>query len=72
MTAALALVQVILPLIPSITTGLAELWQFINTVRAAAQQTAEWTPEMEAAYQASLKATATDPAYQPDPGSATV
>lgn len=66
MTAALALVQVILPLLPSIEAGAVELWNFINTVHTAAQQTGEWTPELEASYQAALKATATDPAYQPD------
>jgi hypothetical protein len=66
MTAALALVQIILPLIPQITAGAEELWAFVNTVRSAAQQSAVWTPELEAQYQASLKATATDPAYQPD------
>ena len=63
---ALILVQMILPLIPQITTGVAELWKFINTVRTAAQQSAEWTPAMEQQYQDALKATASDPAYQPD------
>lgn len=66
MGAALALVQVILPLIPKITEGAEELWAFIKRVRSAAQQTTEWTPELEAQYQASLKATANDPAYLPD------
>lgn len=66
MQAALALVQIILPLIPQITEGVTELWAFVNKVRAAAQQSREWTAEMELQYQASLKMTATDPAYQPD------
>jgi len=66
MTAALALVQIILPLLPSIESGAVELWNFINTVRGAAQQSAVWTTDMEASYQATLKATTTDPAYQPD------
>ena len=66
MSAALVLVQMILPLMPQIITGAEELWKFIATTRKAAIQSTEWTPVMEAQYQAALKATATDPAYQPD------
>jgi hypothetical protein len=66
MTTALALVQIILPLLPSIETGAVQLWNFINSVRSAAQQSAEWTPALEQAYLAALAATKTDPAYQPD------
>ena len=66
MATALALVQILLPLLPSIETGAVQLWNFINSVRSAAQQSGEWTSEIEAAYRAALQATSTDPAYQPD------
>ena len=66
MSAAIVLVQMILPLMPQIITGAEELWKFISVTRSAAQQSAEWTPALEAQYQAALKATANDPAYQPD------
>lgn len=66
MAATLLIVNGLLPLLPSITTGAAELWKFITTVRTAAQQSNEWTPALETAYQQALLATANDPAYQPD------
>lgn len=63
---AIALAQIAIQLAPIVETGAAQLWGFINSVRAAAAQTGEWTPEIEAAYRASLQATHRDPAYQPD------
>ncbi len=66
MSFAIALVQLLLPLMPKIVVGAEELWKFIDKTREAAQQTGEWKPEIEAAYQQSLLDTKTDPAYQPD------
>jgi hypothetical protein len=63
---ALALAQLLIPLIPTIASGVEHLIAFIGSVRAAAQQTGEWTPAMEEAFRAALLATKTDPAYQPD------
>lgn len=63
---AAALIQVFIALLPLVQTGVMELIAFINTLRAAAQQTGEWTPEQEAAYRAALFAKTNDPAYKPD------
>lgn len=62
----IALANIIVSLLPTITTGITHLIEFVKSVRTAAQQTAAWTPEMESAFLAALKATTTDPAYQPD------
>lgn len=50
----IALAQVILAMLPTITTGAEHLFQFVDRVRTAAQQSEEWTPEMEAAFQREL------------------
>jgi len=62
---ALALAQIAIQLLPTVTTGVEELIAFINTIRSAAQQSGEWTPAHEDAYRASLFATTKDPAYAP-------
>jgi hypothetical protein len=51
---------------PLVTTGTEHLLAFVEKTRAAAQQTGEWPPEAEAAYQARLLAKADSPAAQPD------
>jgi hypothetical protein len=61
-----ALAQIILQLLPTITTGARELWAFVAKTRIAAQQSGEWSHEAEVAYQAEVLRTATDPAWQPD------
>lgn len=66
MSNALALVQIIMPLLPTITTGVNHLIAWIQSVRTAAQQANEWTDEMEIAFRKSLEETKTNPAYQPD------
>lgn len=63
---AVALAQAILALIPLATSGTQHLWNFVNATRAATQQTGEWTPEAEAAYQAALLRKADAPESQPD------
>ena len=63
---AIAVAQAILALMPLITTGTENLVAFIEKVRSAAQQTGEWPPEAEAAYQARILAKADSPAAQPD------
>ncbi len=60
MSAIVALITQLLGLVPTIMTA-------ATAVRGAAQQTGEWTPEAEAAYQASLGSGANDPAQKPDP-----
>lgn len=66
MVAALAIVQSLLGFMPLITTGAEHLWDFIHHVRAAAQQSGEWTPELEAAYRVRLAEKADRPESQPD------
>jgi hypothetical protein len=66
MTAALALLPTVLTYLPTIESGVEHLWAWVNGVRTAAQQSAEWTTEMENQYRAALIATGKDPAYQPD------
>lgn len=56
----------ILASLPVVIQSVTALINWINTVRAAAQQTGDWTPGLEAQHQAMLLATKTDPAWQPD------
>jgi hypothetical protein len=67
MTAALALLPIILQYLPQVTVGVEQLIAWINSIRSAASQTGEWTDVLEAQYRASLLATVNDPAWQPDP-----
>ncbi len=66
MTAALALLPVILQALPTVEVGVSSLISWVENVRTSAQQSGEWTPELESAYQASLLASKTNPAYLPD------
>ncbi len=63
---ALAIAQAILALMPLVTTGTEHLFAFIQSVRSAALQTGEWTPEMETTFQLRLLAKADLPQSQPD------
>ena len=58
--------QLALALLPMVQTGVGEFIAWINSLRAAAQQAGEWTPEQESAYRAALLAKKNDPAYKPD------
>lgn len=66
MTAFLTLLPTILGLIPTLTVGVEHLFTFIMSVRTAAMQSKEWTPEMEDLFIKSLIDTALQAAYQPD------
>ena len=66
MGAALALAAQIIPLLPTIETGVASLVAFISNVRSAATQSKEWTPDMEKAFLDSLLAMATEHAWLTD------
>jgi hypothetical protein len=61
----IALAQIVIQLLPSITTGVEQLIAYIHQVRTVTQQTGEWTPDLEAKFRASLIACGKDPAYQP-------
>lgn len=52
--------------LPSIIQGGTALWDFITQIRTTAQQTGEWTPEAEAAYQAQLTAANNAPESKTD------
>lgn len=66
MTAALALIPIILQYLPQITLGVENLVAWIASIRLAAKQTGEWTDAMEAQYRASLLQAGIEPEYQPD------
>lgn len=67
MTTAVALIQVLGPLLPLLTGDISKLIAWIESVRAAAQQTGEWTADAESAYQQSILLRASAPEQQPDP-----
>jgi hypothetical protein len=67
MTAALALLPVVLKYLPTVESGAEHLWAWVMSIRTAAQQSAVWTDELEAQFRATLQACGKDPAYQPDP-----
>lgn len=60
------LLPIVLQYLPTIETGAEHLWAWVTSVRAAAQQSGEWTDENETQFRAALQAAGKDPAYQPD------
>jgi hypothetical protein len=66
LTIALAAVQTILPLLPTIGGDVEKVIAWIEDVKSAAQQTGQWTPAIDAAYVAALLATRQNQDYQPD------
>jgi hypothetical protein len=61
-----ALAAEALQYLPMVVTGVEKLWSWIEGVRSANQQSAEWTPEIEAKFQAALLARVNSPEQQPD------
>lgn len=55
--------------LPGLISSTFAILGYIQKVRAAAQQSSEWTPEMEQQYQGLLDAAKDAPAWQPDPES---
>jgi hypothetical protein len=66
MAAILPLLPGLIALIPTITTGLSSLIAFIASIRTAAKQTSEWTPELEALFVNALIAKASTDAWKTD------
>ena len=66
MTAALALLPVVLKYLPTVEAGAEHLWAWVMGIRSALQQSAEWTDDLENQFRAALQACGKDPAYQPD------
>jgi hypothetical protein len=58
--------QALLALLPGIISGIPAVIKWITDIRMAAQQTGEWTLEIETQFQAMLAATNSQPQWQPD------
>jgi len=56
----------VLTYLPQLLAAGKSLWEFVIKIRDAAQQSAEWTPEHEAQFQAALLALGNAPESQPD------
>jgi hypothetical protein len=56
----------ILPYLPQMISAGEKLWSLVSTVRSAAQQSGEWTPDHEAQFQAGLVAMGQAPESLPD------
>lgn len=66
MAAILVLLPQLIALIPLINTGVGKLISFIAAIRTAAQQSAQWTPELEAAFVNAIIAKASTDAWKTD------
>ena len=66
MPAILALLPQLISLLPTMRAGASEFVAWVQSIRKTAQQSGEWTPELEAAFLEALAARLIDPAYQPD------
>jgi hypothetical protein len=66
MTAALALASTIIAALPTIEGDISGLISWIGSVRSAAKQSAQWTPELETDFLEALLASAKTKAWQPD------
>ena len=66
MASILALLPGLIALIPTITTGISSLIAFIAAIRSAAQQSGEWTPELERLFVDNLIAKASTDAWKTD------
>lgn len=65
MTASVAL-QLAMALLPSIQHGVEQFIVWMESLRAAAKQSGEWTPEQDEAFRQSIMNKTGNPAYQPD------
>ena len=60
----------VLTYLPQILSAGKTLWDFVSKIRESAQQSAEWTPEHEAQFQAALLAMGNAQESQPDAAAA--
>ncbi len=63
-------IAAILTFLPQILSAGKTLWAFVEQIRTSAQQSAEWTPEHEAQFQAALLAMGNAQESQPDAAAA--
>lgn len=61
------IIQLALAALPLIQVGVPQFIAWIESLKSSAEQSGEWTPELQAAYRATLFAKTGDPAYQLDP-----
>lgn len=61
-----ALIELALTLLPKVQTGVTEFIAWIASLKAIAQQNAEWTPEFEQAWREGLLYHNTGPEELPD------
>lgn len=66
MAAILVLLPQLIALIPTLSVGVANLISFIASVRSAAQQSGEWTPELEKQFVDTLIARGSTDAWKTD------
>lgn len=62
-----AIIQLALALLPLVEEGVEEFIAWIKSLRDAAIQSGEWTPQQQEAFRAALFAKTQDSAYLPDP-----
>lgn len=62
----IALIELGLTLLPKVTVGVTQFVAWLNTLRAAAQQSGEWTPEHETQWRAGLLSQQLAPEEIPD------
>lgn len=65
MTAILALLPQLLPLLPTMGAAAGDFIAWVRAIRLAAQQTGEWTPELEAQFLEGIESRSNDPAWRP-------
>lgn len=68
---AAAIAQILIAVLPFVTTGVQDLIKTIEANRSDAQGAGEWTPEQETNFRATVFAKTQDPAYAPDSPPAT-
>lgn len=66
MQALVALIPAILAAVPMVQSAIVATINWVNSIRTAAQQSGEWTPEAEAALAAWAIRTMTDPKWLTD------
>jgi hypothetical protein len=64
--ATLAAIPIIIQLIQAGVPAVVSLINWLQSIRTIAQQSSEWTPEMESAFMNSLIATISNPIYWTD------
>jgi hypothetical protein len=70
MAVLVTLIPLLIQYAPTVEAGAVHFYNWLTSVRTAAQQSDEWTPAAEASFQDYLLTRSAAPAWQPDPGNA--